>query len=168
MELTTFNSLDQDNAFTHLATCCASDSWAHAMVDERPFTTLEAMLSQASAIWRRLTKDDYLQAFDGHPRIGDINSLREKFASTADSAEQEQSGMNTASDSLLQEMTKLNDEYFKKFGYIFIVCATGKSAENMLSLLTGRLPNKEYIELGIAAREQEKITQLRIIQLMAN
>jgi len=76
--------------------------------------------------------------------------------------------MNAASDSLLQEMTKLNDEYFKKFGYIFIVCATGKSAENMLSLLTGRLPNKEYIELGIAAGEQEKITQLRIIQLMAN
>jgi 2-oxo-4-hydroxy-4-carboxy-5-ureidoimidazoline decarboxylase len=107
-----------------------------------------------------------LEAFKIHPRIGDIESLRKKFASTASWASDEQSGASEAAEDVLHELSEGNDHYEKKFGYIFIVCATGKSATEMLTLLKNRLHNNPEAEFAIACEEQKKITNLRLDKLL--
>jgi OHCU decarboxylase len=106
-----------------------------------------------------------LAAFAAHPRIGDVDSLRTKFAHTKTWASGEQAGVDAASEDTLIRLADGNDAYFDRFGYIFIVCATGKSADQMLALLEARLPNDAVTELPIAAAEQRKITQLRLQKL---
>lgn len=110
-------------------------------------------------------ESDLLEALDGHPQIGNVATLKEKYRNTQDSAAHEQSGANEADDEVLEALAKSNQEYLDKFGFIFIVFATGKSAQQMLDLLLARLPNDRGTELVNAATEQNKITRLRLNKL---
>jgi 2-oxo-4-hydroxy-4-carboxy-5-ureidoimidazoline decarboxylase len=119
----------------------------------------------ARDVWSALSREDWLEAFAHHPRIGDVDALRQRFPATHDLSTREQSGMSGAPEAVLAALADANRAYEEKFGYIFIVCATGKSADEMLALLEARLPNDEATELRIAAAEQAKITELRLERL---
>ena len=142
-----------------LLECCGSSHWAAQMLAARPFRDLPGLETVATDIWWRLTPADWLEAFSKHPKIGE----RGKVSAWSS---QEQSGMNSAALETAEKLAALNQSYFDKFGWIFIVCATGKTAEEMLSLLESRLPNLPDDELRIAAAEQNKITLLRLRKLL--
>ena len=132
------------------------------MLARRPFETPEALLGTARAEWFALAPTDWLQAFADHPRIGDRESLARKFPETHHLASHEQAGVAGASEDVLTALADGNSAYEDKFGYIFIVCATGLDAETMLARLRERLDNDPWTELRIAAEEQAKITALRL------
>jgi 2-oxo-4-hydroxy-4-carboxy-5-ureidoimidazoline decarboxylase len=129
-------------------------------------TPPHSLLQTAEEIWYSCKEDDWKEAFTHHPKIGDIDSLKEKFTSTAQWASGEQSGVNVAAQDILEALVTGNNMYEKKFGYIFIVCATGKSAKEMLDLLLARLRNDPQKEIQIAMGEQNKITKLRLEKLL--
>ena len=128
----------------------------------RPFGNQPALLSAARQEWFALSKSDWLEAFSHHPKIGDREALRQRFAATHDLSEREQAGVSAASETTLATLAEGNHAYEERFGYIFIVCATGLSAEEMLALLESRLGNDPSVEIGIAAEEQAKITAIRL------
>jgi len=135
------------------------------MVGARPFASEQELSDRAEQSFNDLTRADWMDAFAAHPKIGDIKSLKEKYGSTKNWAENEQAGAHGISDEVAQDLASSNEEYFRKFGYIFIVCATGKTADEMLSMLKVRLNNDSDNELPIAAGEQKKITYLRLGKL---
>ena len=147
--------------------CCGSTAWADEMFSKNPFGSLSEIKSLSDKTWFSLSEKDWKEAFSHHPEIGDTASLRKKFAATASWAAGEQSGVHQAGEKVLQELKVCNDLYKARFGYIFIVCATGKSAEEMLTLLKKRLINNPANEIMIAAEEQNKITHLRLDKLFA-
>lgn len=159
------NKLDKNAAAASLKNCCGSQRWLDAMILSLPFDSFEQMVAKSEEIWWSLTSEDWLEAFCHHPKIGDISSLREKFAASKAWAEGEQSGCAAASEQILQQLAQGNAAYEKKFGYIFIVCATGKSADEMLKLLNERLKNDAAQEILVAAAEQVKITTIRLEKL---
>lgn len=159
------NELSEAEAREALTKCCGASLWVEAMLKRRPYKDSEAVLHAAGEIWWQLDKSAWLEAFEHHPKIGDINSLRERFDHTKDWASNEQSGVNNAHEEVLTRLAKGNQEYEEKFGYIFIVCATGKTAEQMLEILEDRLPNDPEKELKIAAGEQLEITIIRLKKL---
>lgn len=140
-----------------LRRACGSTHWVERMLARRPFPGDAALLAAAREEWFRLGEDDWLEAFSHHPRIGD------RALAPHDLPAKEQSGVATAKASVLDELAAANDAYLARFGFIFIVCATGKSAEEMLALLRARLPNDRATELHKAAEEQAKITALRLV-----
>ncbi len=136
------------------------------MLRERPFASSEAMFEAADRIWSGLAPSDYLEAFEHHPQIGeDLGALKRKFGSTADWAAAEQSGAAAAEVDTLRALRDANRTYLARFGFIFVVCATGKSAEEMLAMMRERSSNAPEVELRIAAAEQAKITKLRLSKL---
>lgn len=137
------------------------------MAQRFPFQNEEELFTVAEEIWFKLLPNDWLEAFAHHPKIGDMNSLRAKFANTQQWAASEQAGVNTASEAVLHALAEGNAAYENKFGYIFIVCATGKSAEEMLAILQARLPNDHATELYLAAVEQSRITRIRLEKLLS-
>ena len=161
------NQLDAAAAAVELERCCGARRWAQAMVARRPFPTSWSLFAAAREEWNKCSREEVLEAFGHHPRIGDVDGLRKKFASTAAWASGEQSGATAASEQVLRALSEGNRVYQEKFGHIFIVCATGKSAGEMLALLQDRLPNPAAEELKIAAGEQDKITRLRLEKLLA-
>jgi len=146
--------------------CCGSKNWVNEMISNLPFDSKEKLFDIADKVWNSLDREDWLEAFTNHPKIGDIDLLKEKFSSTKHFAENEQSGVNEASIQCLMELAKYNEEYEKKFGYIFIVCASGKSANEMLELIKQRIKNNPEDEIKIAMEEQNKITKLRLEKLL--
>jgi OHCU decarboxylase len=153
------NHLDREDAQAAFARCCGSTSWARSMAAARPFVSFDAMAGTGDAIWRSLAPADWLEAFAAHPKIGEQ-------ARTSSWSDREQAGMRTAADDVRTRLASGNAEYLSRFGYIFIVCATGKTAEEMLVALEARLMNDPAVELGIAAEEQRKITGIRLAKLM--
>lgn len=137
-----------------LAGCCGSARWVDAMLARRPFGSMAALVESAESVWRGLSETDWLEAFSHHPTIGD--------RSAQGIAKQEQSAAASAPEAIVHELADANREYEARFGYIFIICATGKSAESMLEELRSRLRNDAQEEIRIAAEEQLKITQLRL------
>ena len=135
------------------------------MVARRPFGSADALIAAARQEWFALDRADWLEAFTHHPKIGDTGSLRQRFARTAHLSKREQSGVQGAPDDVLDALAAENEAYLRKFGFIFIVCATGKSAAEMLELLRQRLPNTPDVEIAIAGGEQAKITELRLAKL---
>ena len=156
------NTVSEETLREALMRCCGSTQWVEEMIQARPYRDWTTLVDIAEEIWYDLEEEDWLEAFSCHPKIGDTESLRQKFAQTADWCEGEQSGVEGASEETIQSLARLNQEYETKFGFIFIVCATGKTAEEMLQLLEERLPNNRPTEMGIAAIEQMKITTLRL------
>ena len=166
MHIQTINSLDKGKA-THLfMQCCTSERWVKKMVTGRPFSDFAALRESADQYWDQMTEQDHLQASEGHPKIGDVSSLKAQYANTKELACGEQSGANQATDQLISDLADANKTYEHKYGFIFIVCATGKSAEEMLDLLHSRLKNNRHRELEIASEEQRKIFHLRLEKLL--
>jgi len=161
------NSLSFEAAYIEFHRCCAAKKWVAQMADRRPFRSRDDLMTAADTLWQGLEPSEWKDAFGHHPRIGDLESLKERFGSTATWAEGEQSGVRTASDEILMKLATGNREYEEKFGYIFIVCATGKSAVEMLDLLKQRIDNGGDKELAIAAEEQRKITRIRLEKLLS-
>ncbi len=159
------NQLSEAEAKEKLEHCCAAALWVTQMLGARPFKNDQAILDASELAFDLFRTGDWLEAFAAHPRIGDIDSLRAKFAATKQWAMGEQSAVSDAGEATLTALANGNDDYFEKFGYIFIVCATGKSATEMLEILQARLPNSPEIEIGVAGTEQRKITLLRIKKL---
>jgi 2-oxo-4-hydroxy-4-carboxy-5-ureidoimidazoline decarboxylase len=168
MTLAELNALDERAAAELFERCCGSRRWVHQMVAARPFSSYKELLQQSEMIWKRLSAEDWKEAFSHHPKIGDLESLQKKFASTASWAAHEQSGVRSASDETLRRLAEGNRLYEQRFGYIFIVHAAGKSAEEMLALLEARLHHLPEEELPVAAAEQERITRLRLTRAVAD
>lgn len=136
------------------------------MVSARPFRSFDQLVETSDRIWWSLTPADWLEAFHSHPKIGERKAAASVAIDAQKWSEDEQSGTRDAAAETMAELGELNDAYEKKFGYIFIVCASGKSSEEMLSILRERLPHNADEELRIAAAEQAKVTQLRLRKLM--
>jgi len=166
MTIQEFNNLPADKTFEELFKCCGSTTWAKQLASKKPFESKTSLLHNSDWIWQNCTVRDGLEAFTHHPKIGDLKSLEKKFASTKDWAGGEQAGVNSATQNTLIALAEGNEAYFKKFGYIFIVCATGKTAEEMLALLNARLTNDTSTEIKIAMGEQNKITHIRLEKLI--
>jgi 2-oxo-4-hydroxy-4-carboxy-5-ureidoimidazoline decarboxylase len=149
-----------------LRRCCGSERWIEGMMARRPFGSAAALAEAAREVWAGLGRDDYLEAFSRHPAIGaSLGELRARFAPTAGWSEEEQAGASSADEQTLLELEVANREYSDRFGYVFLIYATGKTAGQMLAALRGRLANKPDAELAIAATEQARITQLRLEKL---
>ncbi|MEE2729934.1 MAG: 2-oxo-4-hydroxy-4-carboxy-5-ureidoimidazoline decarboxylase [Pseudomonadota bacterium] len=165
LSLEQFNAASTTDAAEALRQCCAAQDWIQAMVASRPYTDLHHLLHQADQHWANMDEANLLEAFSAHPQIGNVATLRAKYASTKALASGEQSAVSAADEATLQALAQGNQQYLDTFGFIFIVCATGKSAAEMLSLLQARLPNSRPQELVNAAEEQRKITALRLQKL---
>jgi OHCU decarboxylase len=135
------------------------------MLAHRPFGTLARVLNEAEEIWWSLGPDDWREAFDHHPRIGEQASAAPQGVVAKTWSADEQHGAATAGEDTRQALAEGNREYERRFGHIYLVCATGKSAQEMLALLRQRLRNDPATELRVAAREQAKITRLRLEKL---
>jgi 2-oxo-4-hydroxy-4-carboxy-5-ureidoimidazoline decarboxylase len=162
----TWNTLSTQAAADAILPCNGSRIWAEGMAALRPFETAFDLTCTADRIWQSLSPADWQQAFDSHPRIGEQHAKSATTASLAFSAT-EQSAAN-ADDAIKAELAAANREYDAKFGRIFIVCATGKSAEEILTILQYRLSNDPAIELREAAEQQRQITQLRLRKWLAS
>lgn len=150
------NAAPPDEARAELAICCGSSRWIERMMPHRPFASREEALETARQEWFALDPSDWREAFDHHPRIGAVPS-----AGSALSA-REQAGVQSATDHVKAALLAGNRDYEQRFGFIYIVCATGKSAEEMLAILRGRLKNEPAREIRIAAEEHAKICALRL------
>lgn len=158
MTLDELNEADEMILRDSLQRCCGSHAWVERMIALRPFRDYSELLSSSESVWNSLAPTDWLEAFAHHPKIG--------AKSASQWSTEEQRGMETAGVPTAAAMAKLNAEYERKFGFIFIVCATGKSADEMLALITKRLQNDPETELHIAAAEQSKITALRLEKVL--
>lgn len=145
-----------------LIACCGSARWVDRMIERRPFGSMAALLSASREEWLGLSPDDWREAFDHHPRIGGRDVLRARFAATRQLSEREQAEIVGASDEVLEALAAGNQEYERKFGYIFIVCASGLGAGEMLEMLRARLRHDPESEIAVAALEQARITELRL------
>jgi 2-oxo-4-hydroxy-4-carboxy-5-ureidoimidazoline decarboxylase len=141
---------------------CGSTRWVDRMMARRPFGTDRKLLFVARTEWFGLTEADWLEAFSHHPKIGDRASLAARFPATHELSSKEQAGVGGANADVIDALAEANEMYLERFGFIFIVCATGKSAEEMLQLLRARVNNDRATELRNAAEEQAKITALRL------
>lgn len=163
MQLSELNQLDDAKASEVFNACCSATRWVKRMVFARPFYSQASMQNDAAMFWKSMQSADYMEAFAGHPKIGDLNLLKKKYRNAL--AANEQSAVEQATDDVLQELARYNDDYETKFGYIFIVCATGKTAAQMLTLIKRRINHRPDKEIIIAAAEQAKIMSIRIDKL---
>ena len=165
MTIAEFDHLAKEKKIELLTKCCGSTNWVTKMLTAPMAEDLVNLEDMAEERWYECTEDDWREAFLHHPKIGNIQTLKEKYRDTEEWASNEQSGVGDANQQTLSELATANETYEQKFGFIFIVCATGKSATQMLDILNSRLPNNIATEIKIAAEEQLKITQLRLEKL---
>ncbi|HEX8394982.1 MAG TPA: 2-oxo-4-hydroxy-4-carboxy-5-ureidoimidazoline decarboxylase [Longimicrobium sp.] len=165
--LTRLNALPVDDAERDLLTCCGSRAWARAMADARPFASEDALLRRADEAWWALGEDDWREAFRSHPKIGEKKAEAGQTDRERAWSSGEQAGMQSAAEATQAALAAGNREYETRFGFIYIVCATGKSADEMLAILTARLGNDADAEIRVAAEEQRKITRIRLQKLLA-
>ncbi len=138
------------------------------MTDERPFAGTDQVIETANRIWWALDPPDWLEAFRSHPKIGEKKAAQAVSEESRTWSEQEQSGVENSAAETMRMLAELNQAYEARFGYIFIVCATGKSSEEMLAILRSRAENAAAVELPLAAAEQAKITELRLRKLLSS
>jgi allantoicase len=162
------NALPAAEAEDEFLKCCGSKRWAHEMAHDRPYESLDAVVANATGIWWSLKPRDWLEAFRSHPKIGEKKTSDPVSAQSQKWSSQEQAGTANASRETAEEFALLNRAYEQKFGFIFIICATGKTSEEMLSALHERLEHDAEVELPIAAAEQSKITELRLKKLLSH
>lgn len=159
--LATWNLADEATALEAMLACCAARRWAEAMVALRPISSVEELSLAADQVWSTTEEPDWMEAFAAHPRIGERKAKPEQTADAAWSRE-EQSSAARAPQELLSELAEGNLLYEQRFGFTYIVCATGKSAEEMLAILRRRLTNDRQQELREAAEQQRQILQIRL------
>lgn len=167
MTLEELNQLAPADARSALERCCGARAWVERMRTKRPFANRDALFAAAEQAADGLGRADWLEAFARHPRIGDREALRARFADTAAWASEEQKATTGASEGTLAALEQGNRAYEARFGYGFIVCATGRSADEMLAILHARLENDPELELVMAAQEQRAITRLRLEKLLS-
>jgi OHCU decarboxylase len=161
-----FNALAPEVAEAELMKCCGSVKWARDVAGARPFNSMDELLDAADLAWWSLDSSDWLEAFSHHPPIGERRSERPQAAEASRWSEEEQAGTAQAKAETMSALAAANRAYSQKFGYIFIVCATGKTSGEMLSLCEQRLANDPAEELRNAAEEQRRITHLRLQKLL--
>jgi 2-oxo-4-hydroxy-4-carboxy-5-ureidoimidazoline decarboxylase len=159
--LSSWNQASAEDALDAMLACCGARRWATAMVALRPIAEVRELSAAADRIWGTMEEADWLEAFACHPRIGDRKAAHASQKSVAWSR-QEQSAASTAAERVLAELAAGNAKYEKRFGFTYIVCATGKSAEEMLTILNHRLAGDRASELIEAAEQQRQITQIRL------
>lgn len=150
-----------------LLAACGSTRWVEAMLTRAPFETSQHLHVAADEAFDELREDDWLEAFAHHPRIGDVDALRERFATSGALSEREQAGIAGTPDELLEELARGNATYEERFGFVFLVRAAGRSAQELLELQRARLASDRVTELVTAAQQQREITQLRLEQQLA-
>jgi 2-oxo-4-hydroxy-4-carboxy-5-ureidoimidazoline decarboxylase len=160
--LNKLNAMPVEQKTAHFGRCCGGAKWVELMSRAKSFENWDDLLKVADESFDKMEDVDWLEAFQHHPKIGDIDSLSKKFASTVSFAENEQSSVAHAALETIVSLKEKNEQYLAKFGFIFIVCATGKTATEMLGILTERLANNTEKELRVAAEEQRKITKIRL------
>jgi allantoicase len=165
--LARLNALDVDDASKLFLSCCGARAWAETMAALRPFSTVRDLFAAAESVWWKLGTTAWLDAFAAHPRIGSTKKAKSQSAKSAAWSKGEQRRAEDADKAVKAQLAKLNDAYFKKFGFIFIVFATGKTAPEMLALLEERLARSKKAEMETAAVEQMKITRLRLEKWLA-
>lgn len=168
LDIEQLNALSENDARSAFMQCCTASRWVELMVESRPYTDAAACQEIALSHWANMSEGDYLEAFEGHPKIGDLNSLRGKYRNTKGLASAEQSAVSKADEVTITRLAESNTDYEAQNGFIFIVCASGKSAADMMSILEARLKNSRTEELSIAASEQAKITAIRIDKLLSS
>lgn len=159
--LAEWNNTDEESAMGAMLACCGSRRWAAAMVAMRPFANIAALSEAADRIWATMAEPDWMEAFACHPRIGERNAAAGSEKSRAWSA-QEQEGAASATSDTMRQLAEGNAQYKEQFGFTYIVCATGKSAEEMLAILKRRSGSDRVGELKEAAEQQRQITQIRL------
>jgi 2-oxo-4-hydroxy-4-carboxy-5-ureidoimidazoline decarboxylase len=160
------NALSDSEAREALSRCCGVEAWIEGMLSRRPFASRQTLFSAAEQLFSALTCEQKLQAFAHHPEIGaNLDELRARFQSTASLSAEEQAGLASADEATLLRLRDGNLAYRARFGYVFIVCASGKSALEMLALLEARLTNDAELEFELAAHELGKITRIRLERL---
>jgi 2-oxo-4-hydroxy-4-carboxy-5-ureidoimidazoline decarboxylase len=164
MNLKEFNSLSPSEAETALRDCCGSSRWSRQMEAGRPFRSVQDLFERADSIWLNLDRPDFLEAFACHARIGEKATVGSE--SSRQWSENEQAGTQNSEDKVKTDLAEGNRAYQERFGYIFIICATGKSGQEMLALLQQRLQNEHAKELKIAVEQQRLITRLRLQKLL--
>lgn len=166
MTLDDLNSIPSARATELFTACCGSSRWVSKMVARRPFKSRDAVLDAGDEIWKSLEKSDWLEAFAHHPRIGESKSAVPQSDRARDWSAGEQAGAMRASESIRLAQRDMNAQYERRFGFIYIVCATGKSPDDLAAIARDRLSNDPATELKVAAGEQQKITRLRIEKLL--
>lgn len=167
MDIETFNGLGRVEAADLMQGCCTASRWIERMVEGRPYSGADEMLARAEQHWSGMVEADWLEAFEGHPRIGNPESLQKKYRATLATASMEQSSVRGTDEEILVGLAEGNQAYFKRFGFIFIIFASGRSARDMLEQLRARLGNSRRTELVNAAAEQWKITRRRLEEAFA-
>jgi len=155
-----WNRADFAAARSAMLACCGASRWADAMVAARPVQSKGALSDTADRIWATMDETDWIEAFACHPRIGERTA--HAVGQSAEWSTQEQSSTTNAPKSILAELAERNALYEQRFGFTYIVCATGKTTEEMLAILTRRLNSDRQTELREAAEQQRQILQIRL------
>jgi len=166
--LAAWNAAGETEALNTMLACCGAKRWADALVALRPIASVAALSEEADRVWSTMHEADWLGAFACHPRIGERKGIGERKVSMHVGAQSaawsraEQAQTNAASDNVLAEIAEGNQRYEELFGFTYIVCATGKSADEMLVILKRRLGSTRESELREAAEQQRQIMQIRL------
>lgn len=152
-----------------LLSTCGSHRWVASMLERAPFADVEELHAAAEVAFDELGEQDWLEAFGHHPRIGDVEALRERFAASGAFSEREQAGLGETEDAIVEAIHRGNEEYEAKHGFVFLIRAAGRSAQEILEQQRARIQNDRPRELEIAASQQREITHLRLdASLQAN
>ena len=157
-----WNHLPTEEAVREILPCCGAKAWANGMARRRPFSEETTLLAASDEIWRNLAEADWMDAFRSHPRIGESRPPQSAAAQSVTWSKQEQQSVTTAGDAVKIGLAEANREYERRFGHIFIVCATGKSGPEILEILRRRLENDKQTELREAAEQQRQIMHIRL------
>lgn len=160
--LVRWNGLSQRDAADEILPCCGSRAWAESMAAKRPVPDEMSLLAASDEAWCKLSQSDWLEAFRSHPRIGESCADRSATAKSSAWSAREQRDVTAANGAVKAALAAANREYEERFGRIFLVCAAGKSAEEILEILRRRLHNSDHAELQEAAEQQRQITQIRL------
>jgi 2-oxo-4-hydroxy-4-carboxy-5-ureidoimidazoline decarboxylase len=160
--LARWNRLSVEDAVKEILPCCGSKAWAGGLAARRPFTDVTTLLAASDETWSNLPAEDWMEAFRSHPRIGESRAIQSASVQSATWSAQEQRDVATAGDGVKIALAEANREYERRFRRIFIVCATGKSAPEILEILRRRLKNDEPTELREAAEQQRQIIHIRM------
>jgi 2-oxo-4-hydroxy-4-carboxy-5-ureidoimidazoline decarboxylase len=156
-----WNSLDAESAVREILPCCGSRAWAEGMAAQRPFASAHQLLAASDAVWANLDESAWREAFAAHPRIGQQNAPGATAQSLAWSSEEQRAAAAPDAAARLA-LAEGNRQYEERFGRIFIVCAAGRSAAEILAILQRRMQNTAAAEMLEAAEQQRQITQLRL------
>jgi allantoicase len=160
------NALTAEAAAAQLRRCCAATEWVTAVIRARPFASTQELFDTTEELWWKLTEADWQEAFASHPAIGARADSGRQDAHAVGWSQQEQAGTHGAAETVTARLLACNQTYRERFGYTYIVCASGRNAVELLNILEGRLVNEPEDEVKVAAGEQAQITRLRLEKLL--